>query len=219
MISTILSPRSLIHSSILTNLLLVPSHVYFISGIMFFTSDLFFFTFSISLLKCSLSFSIVISSLLSILMPVSLNSLSNYLSLFHLGFSVEFYLVPSFGAYPSISPFCLTLCLLLGVGWNRSLSQSWKCGFQVDCILNSFGRQVVVGAGVCSACLVCHLGWRGVFWVGWLAVCLLPCSYNLGGVAWCTWGLPPWALGMPCCLNCLWPQLGLYRGCFVSLHL
>lgn len=63
--------------------------------------------FSNNLLKCSSNSSFLLSSLFNILMTVCLNSLSGKLLL---SISLEFFyfLVPSFGAYFSVSPFCLT---------------------------------------------------------------------------------------------------------------
>lgn len=57
-ISTTLSYRSLMYSSVSPNLLLIPSCVFFIAVIVFFISDYYFFIFSKCLLKFSLCSSI-----------------------------------------------------------------------------------------------------------------------------------------------------------------
>ena len=75
-VSTILSSRSLIHSSVLPNLLLIPSNFHFSYCIL-----QLFFIFSNSLLKFSLCSSVLLLSLVSILMTIALNSLSGKLLL------------------------------------------------------------------------------------------------------------------------------------------
>ena len=57
--------------SVSSNLLLIPSHVFFFSFIVFFSSDWFFFIFSSSVLKFSLCPSIITSLLLFLLNSLS----------------------------------------------------------------------------------------------------------------------------------------------------
>ena len=61
-ISNILYSRLLIHYSVTTNLLLIPSSVFLISVVVFFSSDWIFIIFSKSLLKFPLNSSILLPS-------------------------------------------------------------------------------------------------------------------------------------------------------------
>ena len=74
-ISTV-SSRSLICSSASSNLLFVPSSIFFISAFVFLHSDWFFYIFSMSLLMFSMYSSILLLSLMSIFMTMILDSLS-----------------------------------------------------------------------------------------------------------------------------------------------
>ena len=74
-ISTV-SSRSLICSSASSNLLFVPSSIFFISAVVFLHSDWFFYIFSMSLFMFSVYSSILLLSLMGIFMTVILDSLS-----------------------------------------------------------------------------------------------------------------------------------------------
>ena len=78
-ISTILSSRSLIHSSASDILLLIPSRVFLISAVVLFVSVCLFFNSSRSLLIDSYIFSILFSRFLIIFTIIILNSSSGSL--------------------------------------------------------------------------------------------------------------------------------------------
>ena len=82
MISIILSFESVMHSSVSSSLLLIPSSVFFISVIVFLISDWFYFIFSSSVLKFSLCSLILFPSSVSILITNALNSLYGTLFIF-----------------------------------------------------------------------------------------------------------------------------------------
>ena len=119
-ITIILSSRLLI-CSVSSNLLL-PSTVFFISVTIFFNWFWFYLIFSNSLLKFLLC-SILFWHSVSILMSITLNSLSGKLHIFISLISPQgLYLLLSFGTYPSVSSFFLTM--FLSIRQNSYLSQS-----------------------------------------------------------------------------------------------
>ena len=116
MIFSTLSPSSLIYSYVSPTLLLSPSNEFFISSIVFFTSDWLFFIFSNSLLKFSLSSSLLLPRSVSTLMTISLYSLSGrlFMSVSFSSFS-GFCPFPLFGTYSFVSSFCFFLCAYIYV--------------------------------------------------------------------------------------------------------
>lgn len=110
MISTILSSRLLVHSSISSNLLLILSSIFFIPIIAFFSSDWIFLIFSKFLLKFSCHSSILLPNLVSIFTTIMLKYLSEKLLIsislgfFFLGFIYLEHL-------PLFSHFVLILCV------------------------------------------------------------------------------------------------------------
>lgn len=109
-------------------------------------------------------FLILLSSFLNIFIIISLNSLANYLSpfnqcsfLFCLFFCFVF-LVSPFGAYYSLSSFCLTFC---------------ACSYELDEIAFSPNLEKVVlyRSGLCSR-LYCQASWsKGSVHSDWGAAC------------------------------------------------
>ena len=92
-ISNILSSSSLMHSSLLPHLLLIPSYEFFNSVVVFFSSDWLFFIFSNSLLKFSLCSSILFLSSVSFLIAIALNSLSGKLCICFIRVFFTYFLV------------------------------------------------------------------------------------------------------------------------------
>ena len=115
-ISTILFSSSLICSSALAILLLVPSRVFLISVIVLFISLYLFFISFMSLLvvltvfSVSCIFSILFSSLHSIFTIIIMNCFSGWLLISSLSGLVNFYLVPSFVLYFSVFSFFFLTC-------------------------------------------------------------------------------------------------------------
>ena len=109
MISITLSSRSWIHSSTLSNLLLIPCGVFFIFIIVSFSFDWFFFIFSISLLKFSLCYLfsswVQWASLWQLLWTLYL---VDGLSLFCIVVFLRLCLILWFGTHSLVSVFCLT---------------------------------------------------------------------------------------------------------------
>lgn len=96
-----------------------------------------------------LSTSIPVSSSLNILVIISLNYLSvKLLTSISLRFSLEFFLVPSFGTYSLV--FSVSTNELDGIAMSPGLEKE----ISVDCVLNSFCLLVVVGANACAASCV-----------------------------------------------------------------
>lgn len=89
----------MLQSSVIANLLLIPSNMFFSFVTVFLRSAWLFLILSNSLFKFSLSSSIPLSSLVRILMTVSLNFLSGRLLFIFLGFfpgDIFICFVPSF---------------------------------------------------------------------------------------------------------------------------
>ena len=105
MISTTLSSTSLICTSAPFTLLLIPYSVFFISVIVVFISVWFFFIFSNSLLR--MSNLVCSSSLPSVSLIITLNSLLGRLPVSSSLSSSSGALSCSFGTYFSVSSFCL----------------------------------------------------------------------------------------------------------------
>lgn len=93
--SIILSSWLMIHSSVSCDMLLIPSHVFFVLVVIFFSYNRFFFI----MFKFSLSLCICLQSLMSIFITITLKYLVDSLPLFHLVFFfllLGFYLFFSF---------------------------------------------------------------------------------------------------------------------------
>ena len=134
MISTILSSRSLMHSSVSSNLLLNSSSIFFISVIVLFSSDLFYLYFLVLCWSSNCVPLLFSFSSVRIFMIIILNSLSGkFLISVSLGFFLEFYLSLSFfviwNIFLCLFLFCDFLWCLYESRWNSNLSQFRRCVF------------------------------------------------------------------------------------------
>ena len=109
-ISTTLSFRLLIYSSISANRLWIPSNVFFTPGIVFFSYDCLFLYFVI--------FAEVLTVFIYYSPEISEHLYDDYLELFmdrlsslRLVLSLRFCFIPLFGTYSSVSSFCLIICV------------------------------------------------------------------------------------------------------------
>lgn len=156
------------NSSVLTNL--IPSNV--LSLQLLYSSSLLgsLLHFSISLLKCS-SFLYCNLKFVEHLHEYSLNSSSGKLLIsISLGFSLEFSLVPSFGAYSFASPFCFGFVCF----YERHRRTVFPTLERVLCVLNCLDWPVV-WAGACrSWCTTCQKEWVPGE-VAWCVHASLPC--------------------------------------------